>query len=137
MRTYPDPTQRLLDHMHPRATITRRSSRGSGDSSPTSPAQRVVLTDQGYPLVVVDLSERLDNDVDLLRMAGQYVVDKAENLSLDRSPPRSLEDVCSEVGISTEVMHQRAAQLVSKRRHLGALASQPSNSIRTPTPHSH
>jgi hypothetical protein len=72
---------------------------------------RVVLTSLGRAVAVVDAAERVDEDLRKIRDAARIVVETAAEQVAARSTGLSLDEVCSSLGIQSERVLARAAQL--------------------------
>jgi hypothetical protein len=82
-----------------RVPISVAASRGVSRLTSDAADHRVILTNHGKPVAVVDNAERLDEDLRAVREAALTVIDAATQLVWERSPKLSLEDMCSRLGI--------------------------------------
>lgn len=94
-----------------RVPMSVASTKGVSWLADTAAEQRVILTRFGSPHAVVDSAERLDADAVLLRDASRAVVDNYADRAGDVSEFRSLDEVCSKLGLDPERVRARAAEL--------------------------
>ncbi len=71
--------------------------------------RRVVLTNHGRPVAVVDSAERLDDTVHRMREAAMVVLDAGADLVAQRSGSFDLDGVCERLGLDAEAVRARAA----------------------------
>lgn len=74
-----------------------------------SVAHRVVLTNHGRPVAVVDSAERLDEDVRTLRETARLVTEAFGDQALDAHPAKlNLDEVCARLGLDVETVRARS-----------------------------
>lgn len=78
--------------------------------------QRVVLTNHGRPVAIVDSAERLDQEVRKVREASLAVLDAAADLVSGRSKKFSLDDTCARLGLDPDRIRRLAAQRAQESR---------------------
>lgn len=70
---------------------------------------RVVLTNHGRPVAVVDSAERLDADVRTLREAARLVTEAFADQSMDAHPAKlNLDEVCGRLGLDVETVRAKS-----------------------------
>lgn len=93
-----------------RMPITVASRRGVSSLASTAADRRIVLTNHGRVVAVVDSAERLDESVRLMRDAAAAVVDSFADVALERAPAKlDLEAVCRRLGLDAALVRERAA----------------------------
>ena len=92
-----------------RMPITVASRKGVSGVAAAAEDQRVVLTNHGRAVAVVDSAERIDDDLRRLREASVAVLDAAANLVSQRSSTLHLDDVCARLGLSADTVRSRVA----------------------------
>ena len=90
-----------------RVPISVAASRGVSRLASEAADHRVILTNHGKPVAVVDQAERLDEDIRTLREAALTVVDAATQLVWERSNKLSLEQMCHRLGIDPAEVRAR------------------------------
>jgi hypothetical protein len=96
--------------MTTRMSITTASRKGISAVAAAAATERVVLTNRGLPVAVVDTAERLDESVREVRQAAGAVLDWAASLVSQRGQRTTLEEVCARVGVDADVVRDRARQ---------------------------
>ena len=92
-----------------RMPITVASRTGISGVTTAAEGQRVVLTNHGRAVAVVDSAERIDDDLRRLREASIAVLDAASNLVSQRSTTLDLDDVCTRLGLNADTVRSRVA----------------------------
>ncbi|MDR5701500.1 hypothetical protein [Agromyces aerolatus] len=90
-----------------RVPISVAASRGISRVAADAIDRRVILTNHGKPVAVVDNAERLDEDVRVIREAALTVVDAATHLVWERSDRLTLEQMCERLGIDPAEVRAR------------------------------
>lgn len=93
-----------------RMPITTAASKGVSSVAATAERRRVVLTNHGRAVAVIDSAERIDESVRTVREAASAVLDWAASLVAERGERLSLEEVCARVGVDPEVVRERVRQ---------------------------
>jgi PHD/YefM family antitoxin component YafN of YafNO toxin-antitoxin module len=90
--------------------ITVAARKGVSAVATAATDTRVVLTNHGRPVAIVDSAERIDADLRRLREAAAAVLDAAADLVSQRSSTFDLDEVCVRLGIDPERVRARAGQ---------------------------
>lgn len=98
-----------------RMPVTVASRKGVSAVVTDADQQRVVLTNHGRPVAVVDSAERLDESARLMREASLAVLDAAASLVSDRSEKFSLEQACARLGVDADQVRKLAAERATGR----------------------
>lgn len=93
-----------------RIPITVASRKGISAIASDANNGRIVLTNHGRAVAVVDSAERIDEDLRRMREASSAVLDAAADLVSRRSQKFDLEEVCARLGLDFETIRQRARQ---------------------------
>lgn len=94
-----------------RMPVTVAARKGVSAVAAQSVDQRVVLTNHGRPVAVVDSAERLDEDVRTLREAARLVTDTFAHRAADARPATlNLDEVCERLGLDVQNVRDRAAR---------------------------
>lgn len=72
---------------------------------------RVILTNHGRPVAVVDAPERVDESLRTAGDAGRAVVEAAAEAALTRARTLDLDEVCGRLGLDVGQVRARAAEL--------------------------
>lgn len=83
------------------------ATRGVSRLTSESADQRIVLTNHGKPVAIVDSAERIDEDLRLVREAALTVIDAATHLVWERSEKLDLDQVCERLGIDAHTVRSR------------------------------
>lgn len=92
-----------------RVPISVAARRGVSKLAADAAERRVILTNHGHVVAVVDNAERLDNDLRVVREASLAVIDAAAELVWQRSAKVSLDEVCDKLGIDLSESRARRA----------------------------
>lgn len=92
-----------------RVPISVAAQRGISKLAADAADRRVILTNHGRAVAVVDNGERLDDDLRIVREASLTVIDAAAELVWNRSEKVSMEDVCATLGIDLGALRARRA----------------------------
>lgn len=94
---------------HLRMPITVASRRGMSALAATAAEQRVVLTNHGHAVAVVDSADRLDDSLRLMRDAAASVTDAFADTALSRRPATfDLDALCDRLGLDAATIRDRA-----------------------------
>jgi PHD/YefM family antitoxin component YafN of YafNO toxin-antitoxin module len=88
--------------------ITVASRKGVSALAAEASQSRVILTNHGRPVAVVDSAERIDEDMRRLREASAAVLDAAADLVSQRSEKFDLDAVCLRLGLDANSIRTRA-----------------------------
>jgi PHD/YefM family antitoxin component YafN of YafNO toxin-antitoxin module len=89
--------------------ITIAARKGVSAVAASAADERVVLTNHGRPVAVIDDAARLDADLARLREASAVVAEAAAEAVLDRRPARlDLDAVCRRLGLDAAMVRARA-----------------------------
>ena len=95
-----------------RMPINVASRKGVSALATASAENRVLLTNHGRPVAVVDSAERLDEDMRRIREAARVVVETYANTALEHRPATlDLAAVCERLGLDPERVRARAEEL--------------------------
>lgn len=94
-----------------RVPIETASERGVPWLIETAGERRVLLTEFGRAVYVVDSAERLEEAVEKVDIAAREVVESIADLAAGRASTWSLEEVCAKLGIDPERVRARALGL--------------------------
>jgi antitoxin (DNA-binding transcriptional repressor) of toxin-antitoxin stability system len=72
---------------------------------------RIVLTDRGRPIAVVDAPERLDGDLRRVRDGTQSIIEAYGAPAADGVADRALAEVCARLGLDATRVRERVALL--------------------------
>jgi PHD/YefM family antitoxin component YafN of YafNO toxin-antitoxin module len=98
-----------------RMPITVAARKGVSAVAATAEERRVVLTNHGHPVAVVDSAERIDDALRRAREAARTVVEAAADAVIERGPAKlHLDDVCARLGISPDRVRARAHELAAE-----------------------
>ena len=90
-----------------RVPISVAAKRGISRIAADAVDKRVILTNHGHAVAVVDSGERLDEDLRSMREAALTVVDAAAQLVWARSEKLTLEQMCLKLGIDPAEVRSR------------------------------
>ena len=93
-----------------RIPISVAARKGVSAVAASAGDQRVLLTNHGRTVAVVDSAERIDADLRVVREAALAVLDAAANLVSDRSRKFSLDEVCARLGVDPDVVRRRSGE---------------------------
>ena len=97
-----------------RMPIAVAAAKGVSAVATTSTEQRVVLTNPGHPVAIVDSAERIDEDLRRVREATRAFVESTADAVLERRPAKlDLNDVCLRLGVDVERVRARARELAA------------------------
>src|SRR5680860_155351 len=96
--------------MATRIPVSVGSRKGLSKVVSTAEQQRVLLTNHGRVVAVVDSAERLDEDLRLMRESAAAVLDAAANLVSTQGKRLSLDETCTRLGIDPDRVRARAAE---------------------------
>ena len=97
-----------------RMPIAVAAHKGVSAVATTSAEQRVVLTNHGHPVAIVDSAERIDEDLRRVREAARAFVESTADAVLERRPAKlDLDDVCVRLGVDINRVRARAGELAS------------------------
>jgi PHD/YefM family antitoxin component YafN of YafNO toxin-antitoxin module len=82
-----------------RMPITVASKKGVSAVAAAAQVERVVLTNHGHPVAVVDSAERIDETVRMMREAASAVLDWAASRVAGRGETMGFEELCSRAGV--------------------------------------
>ena len=94
--------------MTTRMPITTASRKGISAVATAATTERIVLTNQGRPVAVVDSAERLDDAARTMREAALGVLDWAASKVAADGARLSLDEVCARVGVDPDTVRERA-----------------------------
>ena len=78
--------------------------------------QRVLLTNHGRTVAVVEAPERIDDQARMVREASLAVLDAAADLVAGRGGRFNLDEACARLGIDPQRVRDRAADTAAGRR---------------------
>jgi prevent-host-death family protein len=87
--------------------ITTASNKGVSALAAAAESERVILTNHGRPVAVVDSAERIDETVRLVREATSAVLDWAASRVSERGGTMSFEELCARAGVDAAVVVAR------------------------------
>ncbi len=87
--------------------ITTASRKGVSALAAAAQAERVILTNHGRPVAVVDSAERIDETVRQVREAASAVLDWAASRVSERGETMSFEELCVRAGVDAAVVMAR------------------------------
>lgn len=90
-----------------RVPISVAARRGISRIAADAVEKRVILTNHGRAVAVVDNGERLDEDIRTLREAALTVVDAAAQLVWGRSEKLTLDEMCLKLGMDPGEVRSR------------------------------
>lgn len=93
-----------------RMPITTASRKGVSAVAAAAHKERVVLTNHGRPVAVVDSAERLDETARKVREATGAVLDWAASRVSDRGQRLTLDELCARAGVDPDVVRERVRQ---------------------------
>lgn len=92
-----------------RMPVSVGSRKGLSKVVSTAEEQRVLLTNHGRVVAVVDSAERLDEDLRRLREAADTVIEMAVSGAVEDAGKRwDLDAVCDRLGLDVSVVRDRA-----------------------------
>ncbi|HMS12928.1 MAG: hypothetical protein V9E99_03080 [Microthrixaceae bacterium] len=92
-----------------RIPVSVAARKGVSAIAAEAAAHRVVLTNHGRPIAVVDSAERLDEDVRTLREAARLVTEAFADQAIDAHPAKlSIEEVCGRLGLDVETVRAKS-----------------------------
>lgn len=92
-----------------RMPVSVAARKGVSAITAEAAAHRVVLTNHGRPVAVVDSAERLDADIRTLREAARLVAEAFADHAGGVHPAKfSLDEVCGRLGLSVETIRDRS-----------------------------
>jgi len=92
-----------------RMPVTVAARKGVSAIAAEAATHRVVLTNHGRPVAVVDSAERLDEDVRTLREAARLVTEAFAGQATDSHPAKlSLDEVCGRLGLDVETVRAKS-----------------------------
>lgn len=90
-----------------RMPITTASRKGVSKVTAEAEERRVILTNHGRAIAVVDSADRLDEDLRRIREASRLVVEAAGELALGRSNHFTLDEICAKLNIDPQRVRAR------------------------------
>ena len=90
-----------------RMPITTASRKGVSALAAAAQAERVILTNHGRPVAVVDSAERIDETVRQVREAASAVLDWAASRVSELGETMSFEELCVRAGVDAAVVMAR------------------------------
>jgi len=90
--------------------ITTATRKGISAVVAESETQRIVLTNHGRPVAIVDSAERMDDLERSIREASLAVLESAAELVHQRSQKFSLDEICSKLGLDAAAIRKRSAE---------------------------
>ena len=91
-----------------RMPITVASRKGVSALAAEASHSRVILTNHGRPVAIVDSAERIDQDLRRLREASAAILDVAADLVSQRSEKFDFDAVCSRLGLDASSIRSKA-----------------------------
>jgi PHD/YefM family antitoxin component YafN of YafNO toxin-antitoxin module len=96
--------------------ITVASRKGVSALAAEASRSRVILTNHGRPVAIVDSAERIDQDMQRLRAASAAILDAAADLVSQRSEKFDLDAVCSRLGLDANSIRDKAQHERNRQR---------------------
>ena len=93
-----------------RMPISTASRKGVSKVMAEAEQRRVILTNHGRPIAVVDSAERLDEDLRRVREASRSIVEAAGELALGRSNQFTLDEICAKLNIDPQRVRARVVE---------------------------
>lgn len=90
--------------------LSTASRKGISAVAAASETERIVLTNHGRAVAVVDSAERLDEQARLVRQACQAVLDSAADLVAERGKRFDLDDACLRLGLDPARVRARISE---------------------------